>query len=169
MKMIDNFNGNFEFLTNYSPHGFFDENENWWKTNEHYYQAHKTYDPFQFEKIMEASTPGRAKKLGQICLIKSDWNELKVIVMTRGLWFKFQDKELKEKLLSTMEYILVEGNVWHDNTWGNCYCKKCDKIEGKNLLGICLMNMREIFYLEENRCQKSTKGNCCVTEKKENC
>lgn len=40
---------------------------------------------------------------------------------------------------------IIEGNIWHDNFWGNCSCNKrpeCVK-EGKNHLGMLLMKIRD--------------------------
>jgi hypothetical protein len=45
----------------------------------------------------------------------------------------------------------LEGNNWHDNTWGNCLCDKCKGIEGKNLLGNILMQVREELCSEADR------------------
>jgi predicted NAD-dependent protein-ADP-ribosyltransferase YbiA (DUF1768 family) len=50
--------------------------------------------------------------------------------------------ELKQKLVNTGEILLVEGNCWHDNFWGDCYCPKCFNRMGKNMLGRLLMKVR---------------------------
>ena len=51
---------------------------------------------------------------------------------------KFSDDDLKARLLLTGDKKLIEGNKWHDNFWGNCTCKKCENVEGKNMLVNCL-------------------------------
>lgn len=56
---------------------------------------------------------------------------------------KFKNPELREKLLSTSDAELVEGNTWHDNVWGNCNCPRCIEIEGQNNLGKTLMKIRK--------------------------
>ena len=61
------------------------------------------------------------------------------------------DKDLKQKLLSTCNSFLVEGNTWHDNYWGNCTCDKCKYKEGQNKLGKILMKFRK-----ELRCKNGT-------------
>ena len=53
------------------------------------------------------------------------------------------NSDLKNMLLETEEKELVEGNIWHDNTWGNCYCNRCKNVKGKNLLGKILMDIRD--------------------------
>ena len=43
---------------------------------------------------------------------------------------------------SMIDIMLIEGNYWHDNYWGNCLCPKCKEIEGQNQLGKILMKVR---------------------------
>jgi len=48
--------------------------------------------------------------------------------------------------MDTGDKILRERNLWHDNTWGICICKKCVAknydIENTNYLGRILMKIR---------------------------
>ena len=55
----------------------------------------------------------------------------------------YENKDLKKKLLSTENVILVEGNTWNDTFWGVC------KGKGKNNLGKILMNVRKILRIGE--------------------
>ena len=64
--------------------------------------------------------------------------------MTDFLHQKFVIRYFQEKLLSTKDRELIEGNFWHDNFWGDCSCKKCQDIEGGNRLGKLLMEIREV-------------------------
>jgi len=144
MKKIDNFSGDFEFLSNFSPHSFRDETETLWRTNEHFYQAWKTLKFSERGRIWSASTPGRAKKLGQEVTLRADWLFTKFDVMKRGLELKFaQNDDIRELLIQTDGYHLVEGNRWHDNIWGSCNCHKCWGTPGSNWLGILLMELRK--------------------------
>ena len=59
-----------------------------------------------------------------------------------------QNPKIKQKLLDTGDKILIEGNNWCDNFWGNCHCEKCRTKTGKNLLGISLMFLREKYRQE---------------------
>jgi hypothetical protein len=69
---------------------------------------------------------------------------VRVIVMQRALSLKFnQNPNLKEQLIKTGEAQLVEGNYWHDNFWGNCFCDQCEGLEGENKLGVLLMELRD--------------------------
>lgn len=69
--------------------------------------------------------------------------------MEECLRSKFADPVLKQKLLATGDEELVEGNYWHDNTYGNCSCERCKDIIGRNMLGNILMKLRTEF-MEEN-------------------
>ena len=102
----------------------------------------KTLDQEERKKIAAAATPGQSKRLGRHVELRPDWEAIKLDVMKEGLALKFADPKLREKLLATGDEILVEGNWWHDNTWGSCHCPLCDKIPGKNLLGKALMELR---------------------------
>jgi len=134
----------FSFLSNFSPHGFIDVRGIRWRTSEHFYQATKT-DNFKHKRIIaECDTPGKAKRAGQKVDLVEDWNKKKISVMYRALKMKFgQNLGIRKKLISTFEYKLIEGNYWHDNFWGNCFCDKCKKIEGRNYLGNVLMIIRD--------------------------
>ncbi len=61
-----------------------------------------------------------------------------------------QNPNLKKALISTGKATLVEGNYWHDNTWGNCTCEKCKNIPGKNYLGTILEDIRTEFSQENH-------------------
>lgn len=146
MKIINKFDGDFGFLSNFSPHSFRDGNGVLWRTNEHYYQAMKTIDMVERGKIWSAATPGMAKKIGQNVTMRSHWENLSVGCMYDGIEMKFrQNTDIQDLLKSTKDYQLIEGNNWHDNIWGDCHCSKCKNIIGKNLLGQVLMLIRRRY------------------------
>lgn len=152
--VIDSFEGEYEFLSNFytSPFIFkdplFGNNKMEYKTNEHFFQAMKTLNPEERFAIWSAETPGKAKRLGRACTLREDWEAIKEDVMADGLYMKFSDYNLKQKLLNTGNALLIESNTWHDNYWGNCSCDKCKNIQGKNNLGLALMKLREEFNYE---------------------
>jgi len=158
--IIDKFRGDWEFLSNMSPYGFTDRHGAYWKTNEHWYQAAKTPHPLLKMFIWDAETPYLAKKLvndpkrtGNLYNRKS-FNKVKDQIMYAGLVMKFeQNEKIREKLISTDNFELVEGNMWHDNYWGDCKCMRCSKITGLNTLGRLLMTIRAsnktLFMKEE--------------------
>ena len=146
--MIDFFDGEYAFLSNfYNASCIFEEKL--YPTVEHAFQAAKSLDHAERDWIAAAGSPGLAKRLGRRINLRPDWEKVKFNVMEECLRSKFADSVLKQKLLATGDEELVEGNYWHDNTWGNCSCEKCKDIVGRNMLGNILMKLRTEF-MEEN-------------------
>lgn len=144
MKTINSFNGDFRFLSNFSLHSFIDKKGMKWKTVEHFFQASKTNDEKQKNLIMLCNTPSQTKHIGRKVKLIKDWDKKKLNIMYRALKMKFdQNLDIQKKLISTFEYKLIEGNYWHDNYWGNCFCNKCKNINGQNYLGNLLMLIRK--------------------------
>jgi ribA/ribD-fused uncharacterized protein len=146
--MIDFFDGEYAFLSNfYNASCIFEEKL--YPTVEHAFQAAKSLDHAERDWIAAAGSPGLAKRLGRRINLRPDWEKVKFDVMEECLRSKFADPVLKQKLLATGDKELVEGNYWHDNTYGNCSCEKCKDIVGRNMLGNILMKLRTEF-MEEN-------------------
>lgn len=140
--MIAEFEGKYAFLSNfYSSPILYDGIV--YPTNEHFFQAMKTLDQEERKKIAAAETPGQAKRLGRHVKLRADWEQIKVDVMRTGLMLKFTDANLAQRLIDTGDEELIEGNWWHDNTWGSCYCHECARKAGRNLLGMLLMELRK--------------------------
>ena len=94
--------------------------------------------------------PAEAKRFGKKVLLRPDWETYKFGVMREVIRAKFeQNPDLAQKLLDTDPQHLIEGNHWHDNIYGICYCNKCQGIKGKNVLGKILMEERA--YLKKER------------------
>ena len=135
---IMEFRGEYAFLSNFYAHPVQWQGRNW-KTSEHAYQAAKTLIPEEIETIFQAATPGKAKRLGQAITLRGDWEEVKVGMMHSILEAKFSNPELEERLLSTRNLKLFEGNYWGDTFWG----VDIRTMKGKNMLGKILMQIRE--------------------------
>lgn len=86
-------------------------------------------------------TPSEAKHLGRRVQLRSDWEDVKVIIMKNLLASKFQNPKFKT-VLRSIQTDIVEDNTWHDNYWGNCNCPRCKKIIGRNELGRLLEELR---------------------------
>ena len=141
--MITEFDGKYAFLSNFY-HAPFVYDGIIYPTNEHFFQAMKTLDQEERKKIAAAASPGKAKRMGRQVQLRKDWEEVKYTVMRVGVERKFDTHpELASKLITTGDAILIEGNSWHDNTWGSCFCSKCAAIAGKNWLGEILMERRK--------------------------
>ena len=143
MSIINCFEGEHSFLSNFAHRPIVIKGKTW-VTVEHIFQAAKTLDEDIREQIRLAPTPEIAKQMGRKVQIRSDWEEIKEQVMLKCIRLKFRlSPGLKEKLLRTEDAVLIEGNKWHDNVWGDCRCSKCQEIKGENLLGQILMQVRE--------------------------
>lgn len=144
MKNINQFKGEYRFLSNFYEDAYIPYGKFFFKTGEHLYQALKTRSVSEATEIVWAATPGQAKKLGQKVTLRDDWEEVKVEAMRVTIGSKFLNNiDLRGQLIITGNAVLIEGNNWHDQTWGNCTCgrKQCDE-PGKNLLGVLLMQLR---------------------------
>ena len=142
MTVIDNFSDRYEFLSNFYERPFI-YNGAEYKTGEHAFQAAKTLDNNEKQLIIDAETPGKAKRLGRRVKLRDDWEAVKYDVMYEIEKAKFSDEEMKKMLISTGDAELIEGTTWHDNIWGNCTCERCKNIIGQNNLGKILMKVRD--------------------------
>lgn len=141
---IRKFRGKYGFLSNFHSAEFIDENGRVWPTVEHYYQAHKTLNYESQEDIRLTHDLREVKLKGRYVDWRSDWDDVKQRTMLFALRQKFsQNSELGARLLETEDSHLTEGNDWHDNEWGDCECSACKRVEGQNLLGKLLMQVRE--------------------------
>lgn len=112
-------------------------------SSEHYYVAHKAKTEKDHEYLRNHDFDG-LKRAGREIDIREDWEEVKVEIMMEALLEKFtQNPELGQKLMDTGDRLIVEGNDWCDNFYGDCRCSKCVDINGENILGKLLMSLRE--------------------------
>lgn len=132
---IESFQGQYRWLSNFWPAEVEFEGITF-PTVEHAYQAAKTQDERERRAIAALPTPGQAKRMGKKVRLRSDWEDVKVEVMTQLVRAKFEDPDLMYKLAQTKDAYLIEGNTWGDTFWGVCRGK------GKNHLGQILMKVR---------------------------
>jgi N-glycosidase YbiA len=145
MNTIDKFSGEYRFLSNF----WLAEVEMDGLTYpcvENAYQAAKNFDR-ERRKMFLSLTPGQAKNEGRKAIMRPDWEDVKILIMTQLVRDKFnRNKSLQERLLQTGDLELVEGNTWGDTFWGVC------NGEGTNHLGKVLMKVRaELLVREEAR------------------
>ncbi|WP_338803661.1 NADAR family protein [Xenorhabdus griffiniae] len=133
-------------FSNFSKHGFIDDQGLFWLTVEHYFQANKFIDKSIQENIrqlnspMDAATAGRDRKKP----LRPDWEVVKDDIMRFSVLEKFkQNLDIQNILLSTHNALIIEHTTndfyWADGGDGS----------GKNMLGIILMETREILLSEE--------------------
>jgi hypothetical protein len=124
-----------------------------WPSAEHIFQASKSLNEAVRELIRIANTPGKVGALGRIINPRPDWDDIKNELMLEIVRLKFdQNIKIREKLINTGDAILINGNTWHDNYWGDCKCRKCQDIKGFNYLGLILMVVRKelLIYGEKS-------------------
>lgn len=115
---------------------------------EHAYQASKFLDAKLRQRFQWELTAGQAKRLGAnlVKQRRADWFDVNKQIMKGLLIQKFTPTTLRRRLLSSFKALLVEGNDWHDNFWGDCSCPACRDIPGENWLGKLLMEVRSYFF-----------------------
>lgn len=155
--MIDRFDGEYRFLSNFWPYvgtkangGYVEEapvelKGRVFPTAEHAYQACKTSHPDWQRDIQAAHTPHEAKALGSKAPLREGWDDMKVRIMVAIIQSKFAPTTpLAHKLMLTGGQQLVEGNTWGDRFWG-CELEPAGgpgTWVGRNELGRILMEHR---------------------------
>lgn len=148
MEKIDLFLEENFFLSNFFMRPFMYKGKEY-KSVEHAYQSYKADNEEEHEYIRSLDTAGQAKRKGRQVSMRKDWEDIKYDLMLDLVRTKFLDMYLSKQLLDTNDKILIEGNNWHDNLWGDCNCEYCKSTIGKNWLGDILMKVRE--ELKENQ------------------
>lgn len=149
--MIDKFYGNYLWLSNFSvcriEYGGYV-----YKSVQSAYKAQKFEGTLlqkdRIKKIYTKIQANQAKVLGTILPARSDWEEVRIDIMKELLRIKFNQFPFKEQLLETGDEELIQGNYWHDITFGKCYCQE-HKGEGQNILGKLIMQIREQLKQEK--------------------
>lgn len=130
---IDSFSGEYKFLSNFYEHPVALSGITY-RCAEGAFQAQK--DPSRAEEFKDLSGK-EAKHLGRQVHLNEHWNQVRLLVMDDVLHAKFEDPELRQKLLDTGDAELIEGNTWGDRYWGVCAGT------GENNLGKLLMELRK--------------------------
>lgn len=131
--------GDLGYLASYSLHGF-NKDGVYWKTVEHYYQAHKFADDNVKKIIINAETPKMASAIGRSrkYKLRDDWEQVKNEIMYDAVLAKFlAHPDLAEKLIATGDEEIIEETV-KENYWG-CGPDK----DGLNMYGKILCKVRE--------------------------
>lgn len=138
---INSFNGWYDYLSNYYEARVMVDGITY-RNSEAAYQAGKTEEPLQRERFADL-TPDEAKWHGRNSIkLRKDWDKVKADHMRKVVHAKFtQNRILGQLLIATGDAELEEGNSWHDNYFGVCYCPVC-KGKGLNMLGKILMEER---------------------------
>jgi ribA/ribD-fused uncharacterized protein len=131
------FRGRLNFCSNFYPCIVYDEMCVKYQCVENAYQAAKTLDINEREKISKM-LPGEAKRYSKKIKIRDDWEQVKLFVMEFFLKQKFiKNSPNYVKLKKTGKEILMEENNWGDKFWGTV------NGVGENHLGKILMRIRD--------------------------
>jgi len=96
--------------------------------------------------ILKITDPYDVKAFGRSVPMRANWDEIKFGIMYELVRKKFlQNEVLFRNLVLTGDKMLIEGNTWDDNIWGDCICDQCRGIPGQNWLGKILMSLRAQF------------------------
>jgi len=139
--MINEFKGKYHFLSNfYNAKVKYKDLD--FDNNEAAFHSAKVLD-IEIRKQFCKLDPSTSKRKGRNVALRHDWEKIKYKVMEDCVRDKFtRNKDLRRRLIDTGKQELVEGNYWHDNIWGNCYCNRCKNVVGKNMLGKIIMKVR---------------------------
>ena len=152
---ITSFRGEYAFLSNYDQHEKFIWRNQVFTSGEQAFSYAKTFYPtdgnqmkaqLHGEQILEAATPGEAKRLGRSApLDLKVWDGgHKVWIMREIVHAKFKGVTgYGGKLVNTGATMLIEGNDWGDTFWGRV--KVDGKWKGLNTLGVILMEERGLW------------------------
>lgn len=154
MKNVINFYSSRDehgYMSNFAPFPVV-MNKKRYTTSEHYYQSQKFAGTNWETKVRKAKSPMEAATLGRRKdgPLRRDWESIKDNVMREVVLAKFrQYPELARLLLETGDAKLIEhtsnDSYWADGGDGT----------GKNMLGIILMEIREVLHVEAaNRLQR---------------
>jgi ribA/ribD-fused uncharacterized protein len=138
--MIDSFHNEYWFLSNFFYPCRVEYQGAVYPSAENAYQASKTDDP-QIRQLFQdtLTNPRIAKDLGSKIVLTDPegWKTRRIFNMRDVVRAKFlYNVTLQDKLLSTGDHELVEGNTHGDRFWGRV------RGDGENWLGRILMLMR---------------------------
>ncbi len=139
------------WLSNFYPSPFEAEGTAYRQVEQYFmYQKARFFgDDVSMQRILDAVTPREARELGQrVTPFDARWDAVRYGVMLQGSLLKYQQNaSLREQLLATGCKILVEATAV-DPIWGIAMSTEDPDIlnpsawRGKNLLGLCLMEVR---------------------------
>jgi ribA/ribD-fused uncharacterized protein len=149
MDVISSFRGDYFFLSNYYTAPFtwrgieFHSGEQAFAYAKTFFQSNGASAAMYQQRILNAKTPGDAKKIGRnVDINVKEWDANKVQYMREITHAKFSTAGdgIAGKLINTGSAMLVEGNTWGDKYWGRCL--EDGKMVGLNKLGVILMEER---------------------------
>jgi hypothetical protein len=144
-----------KFYSSRDPHGYMSNFARYevkmgsktYETSEHCYQSQKFAGTKYEEQVRFAKGPMAAASLGRnrSLPLRPDWESVKDNVMREVVEAKFrQHDDIRQQLLATGDAVLIEDT----SSSGDAYWGKVNG-QGKNMLGVILMEVREKLRHEE--------------------
>ncbi|MCD5390148.1 MAG: NADAR family protein [Candidatus Pacebacteria bacterium] len=136
--MIKEFQGEYRWLSNFWPVQI-KYKDRVFHNVENAYHSEKSDDSFYKDFCAFEADPRivKERQLDMITL-RSDWDDVKVEIMEKLTRIKYQNLELRQKLLDTGDQEIQEGNSWNDIYWGI----NLETGKGENILGKIIMKIR---------------------------
>lgn len=122
----------------------------WYKTGEHRYQAMKSDDQRGHEYVRTAATAGRSKVRGHEVVLREGWNKPHGDGYGSGCWYVMFELVLCKALAhpDVLKALLATGDrpIYEDSPTDDIWGWRCGRHHrGKNLLGKCWMDVREVL------------------------
>ena len=136
---IKEFQGEYRWLSNFWPVEI-EYKGRFFSNVENAFHSEKSNDEKFKDFCASESDPKIVKKAQrEMVELREDWEEVKENIMEDLVRIKFQNLEMKEKLLNTGDMEIEEGNTWGDTFWG----VDLETGEGKNRMGKIIMKIRD--------------------------
>ncbi len=133
------YGGGWNCFSNFSAHQV-EYDGTLWPTSEHAFQAAKTLNEDEKNKIKLARSPQEALLLGRSVMLRSDWESVKVDILESILRAKYtQHLAIQEKLFQSQGKELIEASPV-DSFWGIG-----PGGTGENMCGKLWMKIREEY------------------------
>jgi ribA/ribD-fused uncharacterized protein len=153
-------NGEYGCFSNFSNHTVKLKGKEW-PTSEHYFQAQKFAGTKHESEVRKCKGPMAAANMGRdrSLPLRSDWENVKDNMMRVAVLAKFlQNDDCRKTLLSTGTETLVEhtekDKYWADGGNG----------QGKNMLGVILMEVREVLAKREDQRERMNNSSSHIEE-----
>jgi ribA/ribD-fused uncharacterized protein len=136
--MIKEFQKEYRWLSNFAPCKIKLDNLEY-QSVEHAYMSAKNEDIAWKEFCQKTTKPGEVKQASKKITLVSNWNEIKIKIMSLCIDQKYNQEPYKTLLLNTNNEYIQEGNYWKDTFWG----VDLKTNSGQNILGNLIMEKRK--------------------------
>jgi len=137
--MIESFKGEYAWLSNMTPVKITYDGIEYPSVEHAYMSAKSNYMEWKSRCADGHISARQIKAESKGLILRDDWNDIKLDVMTECIDQKFSQEPYKTQLEETGDLHIQEGNWWNDTFWG--VVTKTGK--GENNLGKLIMKKRD--------------------------